>query len=305
MAAAGLLVVLAAGVAACEPEEPLGAWRRDGGGDVTADAGSGGADGGADGGPDGGVAVPDPSQWRLVWQDEFEGPAGTLPSPEKWVPEVGGHGWGNGQLEHNTARAENASLDGQGSLAITARRERYGGNDYTSARLVTRGRFERAYGRFEARIQLPVGQGIWPAFWMLGADFGQVGWPECGEIDILEYRGQHPALVRGSLHGPGHSGGQNYGREVAVAGGRLNERFVVYAVEWEPNRIRWFVDGVAFFEATPQALPAGSRWVYDHPFFLLLNVAVGGGFVGPVGASTTFPQTMRVDYVRVYERVAP
>ncbi|NVJ24294.1 MULTISPECIES: glycoside hydrolase family 16 protein [Myxococcus] len=246
---------------------------------------------------------PERQDWRLVWQDEFDGPAGALPSAERWGADVGGDGWGNGQYEHNTARAENASLDGEGRLVITARRERYQGNDYTSARYTTRGKFERTYGRFEARIQLPTGKGIWPAFWMLGANFNQVGWPTCGEIDIMEHRGQLPAIVRGSLHGPGYSGGENIGQEHVVAGGRLYEDFHIFAVEWDPDRIRWFVDDIAFMEVTPRDLPGNARWVFDHPHFLILNVAVGGGFVGPVDGTTQFPQQMRVDYVRAYTRV--
>ncbi|CAM3273992.1 glycoside hydrolase family 16 protein [Corallococcus sp. ZKHCc1 1396] len=243
--------------------------------------------------------------WELVWSDEFDGPAGTLPSSEKWNPEVGGGGFGNGQFEHNTARAENASLDGEGNLAITARKERYQGNDYTSARLTTKGRFTHTYGRFEARIKLPAGRGIWPAFWLLGADIDQVDWPACGEVDIMEHRGQIPSITRGSLHGPGYSGGQNIGREHAVGGGTLQSDFHLYAVEIEPERVRFILDDTVFFEATPANLPSGAKWVYDHPFFIILNVAVGGSFVGPPDSKTVFPQTMKVDYVRVYARPAP
>ncbi len=245
---------------------------------------------------------PQPStDWELVWQDEFDGPAGTPPSPDKWKHDVGGDGWGNEQLEFDTARPENASMDGEGHLVITARKERYQGKDYTSARINTSGRLDRAYGRYEARLQLPVGRGIWPAFWMLGSDVGTVGWPDCGEIDIMEYRGQLPSIVRGSLHGPGYSGGNNLGQEHVSAGVKLNEDFHVYAVEWEPERIRWFLDGTMFFEATPAKLP-GKKWVFDHPHFIILNVAVGGNFVGPVDRTTVFPQQMKVDYVRVYAR---
>ncbi|MCY1019681.1 glycoside hydrolase family 16 protein [Pyxidicoccus sp. MSG2] len=242
------------------------------------------------------------TEWKLVWQDEFDGQAGTPPSSERWVHDVGGGGWGNEQLEFDTARPENASLDGTGNLVITARKERYEGKDYTSARINSSGRFSRAYGRFEARIQLPVGRGIWPAFWLLGADVGQVGWPDCGELDIMEYRGQLPAIIRGSIHGPGYSGGNNLGAEYVSSGGKLNEAFHVYAVEWDPDRIRWQLDGVTFFEATPAKLPAGKKWVFDHPHFIILNVAVGGNFVGPPDRTTVFPQQMKVDYVRVYER---
>ncbi|QQR43776.1 glycoside hydrolase family 16 protein [Myxococcus xanthus] len=249
------------------------------------------------------LAHPQPStDWELVWQDEFDGPEGTPPSPERWVHDVGGHGWGNEQQEFNTDRTENTAHDGAGNLVITARRERYNGRDYTSGRIRTQGRYETTYGRIEARIQLPVGRGIWPAFWMLGANIHSVDWPECGEIDIMEYRGQLPSILRGSLHGPGYSAGNNLGQDYVVSGVRLNEDFHVYAVEWEPNRIRWFLDGTAFFEATPAQLPEGARWVFDQPQFIILNVAVGGNFVGPVGRDTVFPQQMKVDYVRVYAR---
>jgi beta-glucanase (GH16 family) len=240
--------------------------------------------------------------WQLVWQDEFGGAEGTRPDAAKWIHDVGGEGWGNDQLEFDTDRVENASHDGQGRLRITARREDYGGRAYTSARINTRGRFEHAYGRFEARIKLPRGQGIWPAFWLLGADLANVGWPACGEIDIMEYRGQEPTRIRGSLHGPGYSGGANHGRDTDV-GVDLSADFHTYAVEWDPGRVIFKVDEEVYFTATPSDLPAGTDWVYDHPFFIILNVAVGGHYVGNPDGSTQFPQTMLVDHVRVYERI--
>jgi beta-glucanase (GH16 family) len=240
--------------------------------------------------------------WNLVWQDEFDGPAGTRPDPAKWRHDVGGGGWGNEQLEFDTDRAENAALDGQGRLAIVARREDYNGRQYTSARINTAGNFERAYGRFEARLKLPRGQGIWPAFWVLGADVGSVGWPGCGEIDIMEYRGQAPRWIRGSLHGPGYSGGANHGREEDV-GVDLSLDFHTFAIEWDPGRVVFKVDEEPYFTATPADLPEGTDWVYDHPFFIILNVAVGGHYVGSPDDSTVFPQTMLVDHVRVYERL--
>ncbi|MCP3139308.1 glycoside hydrolase family 16 protein [Pyxidicoccus xibeiensis] len=252
------------------------------------------------------ITTPQPStDWELVWQDEFDGPAGMPPSAERWSHDVGGEGWGNEQLEYDTARTENAALDGDGNLVITARKERYGGRDYTSARIKTQGKFERTYGRFEARLQQPVGRGLWPAFWLLGSDITTVGWPDCGEIDIMEYRGQLPSITTGALHGPGYSGGDSLHGQVVISGTRLNEDFHVYAVEWEPDRIRWMVDGNVFFEATPASLPAGKRWVFDHPHFIILNLAVGGGFVGPVDRTTVFPQQLKVDYVRVYAKAAP
>lgn len=245
---------------------------------------------------------PDPlADYTLTWSDEFDGEAGELPDQEVWSFDIGGGGFGNEQLEFNTDRPENASLDGDGNLAITARREAYEGNAYTSARITTRGAVEVEYGRIEARIQLPEGQGIWPAFWMLGNDFETIGWPQCGEIDIMEFRGQDPGIVLGTAHGPGYSGAQSLGEVTAVSGGAANS-FHVYSVEWDPDEIRWYVDDVLYHSLTPADLPPGASWVYDHPFFLILNVAVGGKFVGSPDASTQFPQTMLVDWVRVYER---
>jgi beta-glucanase (GH16 family) len=240
--------------------------------------------------------------WSLVWRDEFDGAAGTRPDATKWKHDVGGDGWGNEQLEFDTDRTENAAHDGQGRLAIVARQEDYGGRSYTSARLNTHGKFERTYGRFDARIQLPRGQGIWPAFWLLGANFANAGWPGCGEVDIMEYRGQETNMIRGSLHGPGYSGGANHGRENNV-GVDLSLAFHTYTVEWDPERVVWKVDDEVFFTATPSDLPEGTDWVYDHNFFIILNLAVGGNYVGFPNGATTFPQTMLVDYVRVYERL--
>ena len=237
--------------------------------------------------------------WSLVWEDDFEGPAGQLPDPQRWAFDIGTD-WGNAQLEYDTDRAENVSLDGNGSLAITARRESYEGSAYTSGRIKTQGLFEQAYGRFEARIRLPVGAGIWPAFWMLGHDIDSVGWPECGEIDIMEYLGQEPGIIHGSLHGPGHSGGQAVTRRYGLPDGRFDTDFHVFGIEWDSESISWFVDGNRY--NLVRSGDVSGRWAYDHPFFILLNVAVGGNFAGPPNEATVFPQTMLVDWVRVYER---
>lgn len=237
---------------------------------------------------------------RLVWAEEFDGPAGSVPLATRWGFDVGTD-WGNAQLEYDTARPTNVSLDGSGHLAITARRESYLGSAYTSGRINTRGRFETTGGRIEARIQLPTGRGIWPAFWLLGSDIGTVGWPACGEIDVMEYRGQEPAVVHGSLHGPGYSGGNARTRAYTLPSGRFDTGFHVFAIEWTSSSITWLVDGTPYYAATPSSLPSGTRWVFDRPFFILLNVAVGGNYVGPPDAGTVFPQTMLVDYVRVYQ----
>ncbi|MDD3643638.1 MAG: glycoside hydrolase family 16 protein [Candidatus Krumholzibacteria bacterium] len=240
-------------------------------------------------------------EYRLVWEDEFEGEAGASPDTAYWDFDVGTN-WGNNQLEYDTDRPENVSLDGEGNLAITAREEEYLGCDYTSGRIVTRDRVEYAYGRFEARIRLPVGQGIWPAFWLLGADIDAVGWPECGEIDIMEYRGQEPNIVLGSLHGPGYYGGSAISKRYLLEGPGFDAGFHLFAVEWSEDRITWYVDDTAYFTVTPDDVPDGGRWVFRHPFFIILNVAVGGNFVGPPNESTSFPQTMLIDRVRIYRR---
>jgi beta-glucanase (GH16 family) len=244
--------------------------------------------------------------WVLTWSDEFNGVEGSGPDSTKWGFDIGGGGWGNNELEYYTNRTQNAFMDGTGNLAIKAIKENYTGTDgvtreYTSARLLTRGKFTQQSGRFEARIRIPFGQGIWPAFWMLGDDIGTVGWPTCGEIDIMENRGREPSISHASLHGPGYSGGNPLtGSYSLPVGQRFSDDFHVWAVEWEAATIRFYVDGNLFQTRTADDLPGASRWVFDHPFFMLLNVAVGGNFGGNPDATTTFPQTMLVDYVRVY-----
>jgi beta-glucanase (GH16 family) len=241
--------------------------------------------------------------WKLVWSDEFEGAQSASPDSTKWGFDVGGSGWGNQQLEYDTARPENASLSGHGELVLTARKESYMGNAYTSARLQTKGKFEHAYGRFEARMKLPEGKGIWPAFWLLGADIDKASWPNCGEIDIMENIGREGPRVYGTLHGPGYSGGASIGKPYDLpSGASVSKDFHVYAIEWEDQVVRWYVDDVLFETRTPKDLPAKARWVYDHPFFIILNLAVGGQWPGNPDANTRFPQQLVVDYVRVYER---
>ncbi|MFT3927769.1 MAG: glycoside hydrolase family 16 protein [Myxococcales bacterium] len=242
--------------------------------------------------------------WKLVWNDEFDGPAGTVPDKTRWVPENKGDGFGNNQLEFDTNRAENAALDGKGQLIITARKEEYMGRHYTSARLKTQGKFEHSYGRYEARMQIPFGQGMWPAFWMLGTNIGSAGWPDCGEIDIMENIGREPTLVHGTLHGPGYSGGNGIGASSSLPkDAHFSDAFHVYAIEWEKEVVRWYVDGELYQTRTPKDLPGQSKWVYDHSFFILLNLAVGGQWPGNPDNTTTFPQQLKVDYLRVYDRM--
>ncbi|HOX24186.1 MAG TPA: glycoside hydrolase family 16 protein [Candidatus Krumholzibacteria bacterium] len=242
---------------------------------------------------------PGPEEITLLWQDDFDGPAGQLPDPARWRFDVGTD-WGNDQLEYDTARPENVSLDGDGNLAITAREEAYEGCAYTSGRIKTQGLFGRARGRFEARIRLPVGQGLWPAFWLLGDNVATVGWPACGEIDIMEYRGQEPNVVHGSLHGPGYSGGAAITGRFTLPGDGFDAGFHVFAIEWDETRITWLVDDLVYQRRGIADLPSGAPWVFNRPFFILLNVAVGGNYVGAPDASTQFPQTMLVDWVRVH-----
>jgi beta-glucanase (GH16 family) len=242
--------------------------------------------------------------WVLTWNDEFNGPSGESPDATKWIMEAGGNGWGNDELEYYTARRENVRQE-NGTLLIEAVKEQFTGSDgvkrdYTSARLKTQGRFSQAYGRFEARIRIPGGQGVWPAFWLLGEDISTVGWPSCGEIDIMENVGKEPATIHGSLHGPGYSASKSVTKSFTLPRRRFSDDFHVFAVEWEPQLIRFYVDDNLYATRTPADLPVGERWVFDHPFFLVVNLAIGGNMPGSPDSSTVFPQRMLVDYVRVY-----
>jgi beta-glucanase (GH16 family) len=241
-----------------------------------------------------------PGTWTVVWSDEFDGAADTPPDPTKWSHEIGGSGWGNKELQNYTDSPTNSALDGNGNLVITAREETSGMNAYTSARLTTKGHFAQAYGRFEARMRLANGIGLWPAFWILGDDFDAVGWPTCGEMDIIEESGSNPAAVVGSLHGPvpGSPIDAPVARWLDVPGGSDTD-FHVYAVEWDPGNIVFLLDDMPYLQITPARRP---RWVWDHPFFIIVNLAVGGLFPGPPAASTVFPATITVDYVRVSVR---
>lgn len=258
------------------------------------------------------VAQPSPSASAAVgglsWSDEFDGAAGSAPNAAKWGHEVGGSGNGNNELQYYTNSTDNAALDGQGHLVITARQGNpggyscwYGSCQYTSARLNTANTFTQAYGRFEARIKIPRGQGIWPAFWMLGNDIGSVGWPNSGEIDAMENIGSEPSTVHGSMHGPGYSGGNPLTGSYTLPNGQaFADDFHTFSVEWAPDSVTFFVDGQQYERHTP-ADTNGNTWVFNHPFFIILNVAVGGNWPGSPNASTQFPQQMVVDYVRAYQ----
>ncbi|MGW6411334.1 ricin-type beta-trefoil lectin domain protein [Streptomyces vinaceus] len=240
-----------------------------------------------------------------TFTDEFDGPAGAAVDPAKWQTETGDN-VNNHERQYYTAGNRNAALDGQGHLVITARRENpanytcwYGRCEYTSARLNTAGRFTQAYGHVEARLKVPRGQGMWPAFWMLGNDIGQVGWPNSGEIDIMENVGFEPSTIHGTLHGPGYSGSGGIGAAYTLPGGQaFADAFHTFAVDWAPDSISWSVDGTVYQRRTPADL-GGRTWAFNKPFFLILNLAVGGYWPGDPDGSTAFPQQLVVDHVRV------
>jgi len=255
----------------------------------------------------------DPHAWTLVWSDEFNGPAGSAPDPSKWNYDLGGGGWGNQEWEYYTDKPENAALDGEGNLAITARQVEYppagslncwyGPCKFTSARLHTEGKFDFTYGRLEARIRLPSGQGLWPAFWMVGNNYKNKGWPYCGELDVMENVGSDSAMVFGTAHGPGYSGGRGITYYYTLPDGDLfSDDFHVFALEWEAEELRWYADSNLYGTLHITDLSHKKPWVFNHPFIIILNVAVGGGLPGDPDATTSFPQVMTIDYVRVYQK---
>jgi len=239
--------------------------------------------------------------WQLTWSDEFDGAAGASPDASKWTFDIGtgANGWGNQELQYYTDRTQNVAMDGNGNLVITALRENYNGSQYTSARIKTKGLFSQTYGRYEARLKTPYGQGLWPAFWLLGANVDDVSWPNCGEIDVMELRGQSPSIVNGTIHGPGYSGANAVSGSYALENDRFDNGFHIFAIEWDAKKIDFFADGFLYKRIEKSQVPGD--WVYDNPFFMILNVAVGGNYVGFPNNGTPFPQTMVVDYVRVYE----
>jgi beta-glucanase (GH16 family) len=251
--------------------------------------------------------TPAPGPTQLVWSDEFNGPAGASPDPAKWSFDVGGSGWGNNELQYYTSSPNNASLDGHGDLVIAARAEQYTGPDgvtrsYTSARLQTLHTFQFTYGLAEASIQVPAGQGLLPAFWSLGNEAydGPNAWPASGEIDAMEVLGSEPNVLHGTLHGawpslPDGLGGTDESPTPLSAG------LHVYGVEWLPTKISFLLDGSVYKTITPADLPPGSPWPFQHPFFLLLNLAVGGNWPGAPSPSTPFPAKMIVHWVRVWQ----
>jgi beta-glucanase (GH16 family) len=241
---------------------------------------------------------------HLIWSENFNGSAGARPNPRRWNYDIGGGGWGNGELEYYTARRANAKLDGHGHLAITARAEPYSGVDgvtrsYTSARLQTLRKFEFQYGLVEARIKVPAAPGLRSAFWMLGNDAYQPGgWPGSGEIDIMEVLGSRPTVVKGTIHGPWPWAPHGVGSGLSSSGS-LASGFHVYGVEWSPAQISFLLDGAVYETVTPADLPPGTPWPFQHPFFLLLNLGIGGLATG-APLPVAFPVRMLVDWVRVW-----
>jgi len=246
--------------------------------------------------------------WQPVWADEFNE---SSIDGSNWTYDTGGGGWGNNELQYYTSRSANSYIDhdssGNGFLVIQALKEPYRNRSYTSARLKTQGLHNWTYGRIEASIKVPNGQGVWPAFWMLGSNFTDVGWPACGEIDIMEHVVPIGVnTIRGSAHAPKYSGADSVNCDTTLTD--LSGRFHVFALEWEPAEMRYYVDGVEYFSVTPQTATCGTSqaalpgpWIFDHPFFIILNLAIGGGWPGSPDATTALPVQMWVDYVRVYQ----
>jgi beta-glucanase (GH16 family) len=264
--------------------------------------GSGSDSGAGQPGPGDAAALPG---WKLTWSDEFNGPDGSAVDPTKWKHDVGGTGWGNNELEYYTDGTQNAVVKG-GNLIVTATKDgasqykcSYGTCTYTSARLLTQGLFSQKYGRFEARAQMPTGKGLWPAIWALGDNISSVSWPACGEIDFMETIGTDIQTNHGSLHMPSNYGPS--GTYKLPNGASYADAFHTFAFEWEPTAIRFYVDD-QLYETQKSTVPGGDTWEFDHPFFLLINVAVGGQWPGSPDGTTTFPQTLKVDWVRVYEK---
>ena len=238
---------------------------------------------------------------KLVWADEFDKPG--LPDSTKWNYEVGGNGWGNNELEYYTnRRTENARVE-NGKLIIEARKETYQDKNYTSARLITQGKHIWKYGRIEALAKLPKGLGTWPAIWMLGNTISTVGWPRGGEIDIMEHVGFDENVIHGTVHTEDYNHGKHTEKGDTLRVRNVTTDFHLYAIEWTANQIDFFVDKQKYYSVRKADLgDTEAQWPFDQPFFLILNVAVGGNWGGRKGVDETiWPQRMELDYVRVYQ----
>lgn len=226
----------------------------------------------------------------LVWSDEFN--TDGAPDPSKWGYDLGGGGWGNNESEYYTNRLTNAVVS-NGTLKINAYKESYSGNSYTSARILTKDKFSFKYGKIEVRAKLPVGAGVWPAIWMLGSNISTAGWPACGEVDIMEQKGSEPDKIHGTLHHPGHSGGNGDGSSTTIT--NATTEFHRYGFEWSAATMKFSVDDVVYY-----TFNNNSSLPFNQNFFIILNVAMGGNFSGPMDPSIT-SAVMEVDYVRVYQ----
>jgi beta-glucanase (GH16 family) len=235
---------------------------------------------------------------KLVMSEEFD--TNGAPNPSLWSYNIGtgSNGWGNKELQYYSDRPQNIKVE-DGMLKITAIKESFMGSAYTSARILTKGKFEQKYGRLEARIKVPLGKGLWPAFWMLGANSDTVIWPQCGEIDIMEYLGSKPTTIFGSVHGPGYSAENAITKNYVLPNNRFDNDFHIFGIEWDENKINYYIDDVLYNQITPKDVPG--EWVFNQPFYFILNMAVGGNFPGSPNSETVFPQTMIVDYIRVYQ----
>jgi len=251
--------------------------------------------------------------WIQVWSDEFDGAAGAPVDTTKWRYDTADGcprncGWGNNEKEYYSTAPENIALNGQGQLMIVGRVARagltcyYGSCRYTSAKITTRGKVEVAPGRVEARINLAAGQGLWPAFWLLGQNIGTVGWPASGELDIMENKGSTPSATSSAVHGPGYSGNTPFAHVRAVQTGTFTDAYHTFAVEWDSLTIRFLVDDTLHFRVTRTGVETFGRWAFDQHFFIILNLAIGGHFDGDPASDAILPATMLVDYVRVYRR---
>jgi len=236
--------------------------------------------------------------YKLVWSDEFNG---RKLNDNEWNYETGGGGWGNQELEYYTSRSQNI-FESYGNLVIEARKESYNGNQYTSARITTQGKEEFTYGRIDIRAKLPVAQGMWPALWMLGSNISNVGWPTCGETDIMELIGKNPKQVVGSLHWKKADGSEaTYNNSYTLASEDFSQHFHVFSLIWSQDSLKIEVDDIPYMKASRQDLSDGT-YPFDNPSFLIFNVAVGGIWPGSPDATTHFPQRMFVDYVRVFQK---
>lgn len=260
-----------------------------------------------------GVPAAATGEWTRVWSDEFDGPAGSRIDTTKWRYDTGDGctsgncGWGNNEKEYYTDAPENIGLNGSGQLMIVARLAPpgltcyYGSCRYTSAKINTRGKVNAAPGRVEARIKLPSGQGLWPAFWMLGSSFPATPWPQCGELDIMENHGSTSSGISSAVHGPGYSGNTPFVRGYALTNGSFADDFHTFSVEWDSVEVRFLVDSTVHYTVRRSELERFGKSVLDQPFFLILNLAVGGSFDGDPKSDAILPATMLVDYVRVYQ----